>query len=291
MKETNNLLDLKDYKKEISMYKGYIEVNPTENEHAKLYETPTDNIFDALINQYVIIKNENDEIVDKFKWDGEKYVKLSYKQINNDYSGKVKPKNPPQELAFDMLQDKKTTVKVLTGRFGSGKTFLMVTTALQLVRDGKFDKIVWIRNNQEVKDTKALGALPGEAMSKLLPFAMPLADHAGGVNGLEYLVSQDKVNIEHLGWIRGRDFKHSIIMCSEAENLTKQHVQLLLGRVGEGSNLWLDGDFKQTDSVVFENNSGLYAAIDKLKGNKLFGYVNLEKTERSETAALADLLD
>lgn len=273
------------------MYKGYFDILPSEEDYAKLYENPTDNILKCYTNQYVLIKDITENIVDKFKWDGEKYAKLSYKQINNDYSGKIKPKNIQQELAFDMLQDKKTTVKVLTGRFGSGKTYLMVTTALQLVKDGKFDKIVWIRNNQEVKDTKALGALPGEAISKLLPFAMPLADHCGGVNGLEYLISQDKVNIEHLGWVRGRDFKNSIIMCSEAENLTKQHVQLLIGRVGEGSNLWLDGDFKQVDAKAFEENSGLYAAIDKLKGNRLFGYVNLEKTERSETAALADLLD
>lgn len=80
-------------------------------------------------------------------------------------------------------------------------------------------------------------------------------------------------------------------MCSEAENLTKEHVQLLIGRVGEGSNLWLDGDFKQTDSKVFEENNGLNIAIEKLKGHQLFGYVHLEKSERSETAALADLLD
>ena len=101
----------------------------------------------------------------------------------------------------------------------------------------------------------------------------------------------DKLEIEHLGWIRGRSFSNAIIMCSEAENLTKQHVQLLIGRVGKGSNLWLDGDFKQVDSKIFEENNGLRIAIEKLKGNKLFGYVNLEKSERSETAALADLLD
>lgn len=31
--------------------------------------------------------------------------------------------------------------------------------------------------------------------------------------------------------------------------------------------------------------------IERLRGNKLFGYVKLQKTERSKTAQLADLLD
>ena len=272
------------------MYKGYIETLYNDDKYQNLYNNINFNSFDCLTNQYLLVKNEQNDIVDRLKWNGDKYERLSYKLINNNYTGKIKPVNPQQDFAFDMLQDK-TTIKVLTGRFGSGKTFLMIATALQLITEGKFDKLVWVRNNQEVKDTKALGALPGEAMDKLLPFAMPIADHVGGVDGLELLVKQGKVEIEHLGWIRGRSFMNSIIMCSEAENLTKQHVQLLIGRVGKGSNLWLDGDFKQVDSKIFEENNGLRIAIDKLKGHKLFGYVNLEKSERSETAALADLLD
>lgn len=272
------------------MYKGYIEINQDDERYANLYHDITNNIFDCLTNQYLLV-TENGASSDRLKWSGTKYERLSYKQINNNYTGKIKPVNPQQELAFDMLQDKNITIKVLTGRFGSGKTFLMISTALQLISEGKFDKLVWVRNNQEVKDTKALGALPGEAFDKLLPFAMPIADHCGGIDGLELLIKQGKIEIEHLGWIRGRSFSNSIIMCSEAENLTKQHVQLLIGRVGKESNLWLDGDFKQVDSKVFEENNGLRIAIEKLKGNKLFGYVNLEKSERSETAALADLLD
>jgi PhoH-like ATPase len=120
---------------------------------------------------------------------------------------------------------------------------------------------------------------------------MPLADHCGGVDGLERLLDQGCVEIVHLGYLRGRDIKNSIIICSEAENLTKSHIQLLIGRVGEGSNLWLDGDLKQRDKAVFEKSAGLETMIDRLKGNKLFGYVKLVKTERSETARLADLLD
>ena len=272
------------------MYKGYIEVKPTQEEWAKLYEQPNDNIFNCLDNQYVIIHNDDGDY-DHFKWINGGYKKLSYKQINNSFVNKIKPRNVQQECAFDLLQDKNTTIKILTGRFGSGKTFLMAINALQLITDGKFEKIVWVRNNIGVKDTKDIGALPGTELEKLLPYVMPLADHVGGVNGIEMLMHQGKLEVQHLGFIRGRDIKNAIIICSEAENLTKQHVQLLIGRVGEGSNLWLDGDFKQTDSKVFEENNGLNLAIDKLKGHPLFGYVHLEKSERSETAALADLLD
>lgn len=272
------------------MYKGYIEIAHDDELYSQLYNDKTVNLYDSLINQYILVRDD-DRIVDRLKWTENGYVRLAYKYIDNNYTGKIKPVNPQQDLAFDMLQDSDTTIKVLTGRFGSGKTFLMIATALQLISDGKFDKLIWVRNNQEVKDTKALGALPGEAIDKLLPFAMPIADHVGGVDGLELLVKQNKIEIEHLGWIRGRSFSNAIIMCSEAENLTKQHVQLLIGRVGKGSNLWLDGDFKQVDSKIFEENNGLRTAIDKLKGHRLFGYVNLEKSERSETAALADLLD
>lgn len=272
------------------MYKGYIETISNEEQWGELYSNPTNNLYDCLENQYLIVNNDNGD-TDHFKWSNGSHKKLSYKTINNSFVSKIKPRNPQQICAFDLLQDKNTTIKILTGRFGSGKTFLMVANALQLLYENKFDRIVWVRNNVNVKDTKDLGALPGTEFEKLLPFVMPLADHVGGVDGIEMLIRQGKLEVQHLGFIRGRDIKNSIIICSEAENLTKQHVQLLIGRVGEGSNLWLDGDFKQTDSKVFEENNGLNIAINKLKGHSLFGYVHLEKSERSETSALADLLD
>ena len=256
-----------------------------------IYSESTKNIFDCLENEYVYIVSPSTENYDILKWTDGKYKKLAYKTINNNFVDKIKPRNIQQQMAFDLLQSKTETIKVITGRFGSGKTFLMVANALQAIHDNKFEKIVWVRNNVGVKDTKDIGALPGNTIDKIFPYVMPLADHVGGVGGIEMLMRQGKLEVQHLGFIRGRDIKNSIILCSEAENLTKQHVQLLIGRVGEGSSLWLDGDFKQVDSKIFEENSGLNIAIDKLKGNKLFGFVHLEKSERSETAALADLLD
>ena len=190
-----------------------------------------------------------------------------------------------------MLYNQDITVKFLAGKFGTGKDYLMSSAAIDLVEKGKYNKIVWVRNNIEVKNSKPIGHLPGDYNDKLLPFAMPLADHLGGVDGLEIMMNQGKIELVHLGFIRGRDIRDSIIMCSEAENMTKEHIQLLLGRVGEGSSLWVNGDYKQVDGEVFVKNSGLIIAVNKLKGHPRFGYVKLLKTERSETAAMADLLD
>lgn len=273
-------------------YYGFRDAVMSDDEMSEFYSSKrNENTYGCLQNEYLVLKNEDGQVCDQFKWNGTHYIKVPYKQVNTRFIGKVKPRNLQQQLALDMLYDQDITVKVLVGKFGTGKDYLMTSAAVDQLERGKFDKIVWVRNNIEVKNSKPIGHLPGDYKDKLLPFAMPLADHLGGVEGLEYMLSNNKVELVHLGFIRGRDIKNSIIMCSEAENMTKEHIQLLLGRVGEGSSLWINGDYKQVDGDVFMKNSGLIIAVDKLKGHPRFGFVKLLKTERSETAAMADLLD
>ena len=277
--------------KNLDEYTGYKDVTLSDEEMSYFYLHTNENMYDSLLNEYLIIRKSDGEVVDYRKWNGEEYSALSYKQIKSNFNGRVKPRNPQQVLAFDMLQNSNETIKIISGKFGSGKDFLMIANALKLIEDGKFDKLLYVRNTIGVKDAEEIGYLPGDKFSKLLPFAMPLADHLGGESGLELKMMEGTVDIEHLGYIRGRDIKNTIIYVSEAENLTKEHVQLLIGRVGEGSALWMNGDFKQTDSALFRMNNGLLSAVQKLAGNEKFGYVQLLKTERSETAAMADLLD
>ena len=272
-------------------YLGFKEVTLSDEELALIYQkTPSYNLG-CLQNEYLVVHNENGEIADHFRWDGSQFVQVPFKQISSRFGGKVKPRNTQQRLAIDMLYNPEITINMLGGKFGTGKTFIMAATAMDLLEKGKFDKLVYVRNNIEVKDSKPIGHLPGTANEKLMPFAMPLADHIGGVDALELMINQGRIEIVHFGQIRGRDLKNSIIMCSEVENMTKEHIQLLIGRVGEGSVLWLDGDVKQVDMEVFRVNSGMQIALERLKGHRRFGYVKFLKTERSETAAMADLLD
>ena len=277
--------------KNVDEYSGYKDVTLSDEEMSNFYLHTDNNIFGCVLNEYLIIRKSDGEVVDYRRWNGYEYTALSWKQVNSHFLGKIKPRNPQQVLAFDMLQNKDETIKVISGKFGSGKDYIMIANALKLIEDGKYEKLLYVRNAVGVKDAQEIGYLPGDKNSKLRPYAMVLADHLGGETGLDMQIMSGNIEIEHLGYIRGRDIKNTIIYCSEAENLTKEHVQLLIGRVGDGSTLWMNGDFKQTDSHIFRINNGLLSTVQKLAGHEKFGYVRLEKTERSETAAMADLLD
>ena len=267
------------------------EVQLSNDELAVFYSTGAIKL-DAHENQYIMIKNEEGKIVDKYRCYDGRLVRVPFKVIRSDFSGEIKPRNLEQECALDMLNLDSASVKVLTGRYGSGKTFLMLSCAIEALNSGKFDKIVYVRNNIGVRDTMELGSLPGDEIDKLYPYLMPLADKVGGKFYLDKMLEDGEIEPIHLGYLRGRDLKNCLIYCTEAQNLTTDHVKLLLGRVGEGSELWLDGDFKaQVDKKVFQNDNGLRSLIEHLSGNPHFVYVNLEKSERSPVAALADLLD
>lgn len=148
----------------------------------------------------------------------------------------ITPRNAEQVCAIDLLHDNNKTVKLITGRWGSGKTMMLVTAALEALNKGKFERIIWLRNNVDVANTKDLGALPGEVNDKLLPFLGPFIDHAGKAK-VECMLNNGLLVIEPLQSLRGRNFQNTLIMCSEAENLTKSHLQLIIARAADGSEV------------------------------------------------------
>ena len=275
----------------MEQYTGYKDLVLTDAQMSQLYTDGRIDGVDFLENEYAIIRNEAGDIVDKVIYSKGTLQQIRYATFKNNYTGVMKPRNEHQELAFDMLKDKDITVKLITGTWGTGKTMALVVAALEAIQNGDYEKIIWVRNNVQVKDTDQLGALPGDQWDKMLPYLGPFCDHVGGEEGVHLLVGNNKLEVIPLGFLRGRNIANSIIICSEAENLTKEHIQLLLGRVAEGSALWLDGDVRQRDKVAFEKSKGLETMIERLKGEELFGYVHLVKSERSATARLADKLN
>lgn len=272
------------------LYKGWKEWTPTPNQLEIFYQTG-ETPFPMKENEFIIIRDSSGAVIDKRCFQKDTYRPIKYVTYDNIFTGKIKARNDYQSLAMDMLADKNPKIKVIRGVYGSGKDLLMLSQALTNLKNGKFAKIVYVRPNVTVKDVPDIGALPGTAEEKLFWTLGPIFDKVGGDTGLSALSRNGQFEIVPLVYIRGRSFENSIIYVSEGQNMTTEIAKLVIGRVGEGSELWINGDTHQSDKKVFDRDNGISKMVERLSGNKLFSYVYLPITERSDVANLANLLD
>lgn len=92
---------------------GYLNVYMSDDDLSEFYKNIGCNKFGCCINEYIILRNLKGDVIDKYKWNGSMFEPISYRVINNDFFGKVRPRNIQQELAFDLLQDYRTPVEEL----------------------------------------------------------------------------------------------------------------------------------------------------------------------------------
>ena len=86
----------------------------------------------------------------------------------------------------------------------------------------------------------------------------------------------------------GIDATNQFIIIDEAQNLTPHEIKTVISRAGEGTKVVLTGDPYQIDSPYLDSSSnGLSYAVERMKGQEIFGHVTLTKNERSGLASLA----
>lgn len=265
---------------------GWGKYYPSEKDMALLYADPKMNVLKCIINEYAEIY-DNSGLKDVLTWTGQEYRSLKYKEIKNDFLGQtIRPLNIEQKMAFDLLQNPNIPVKLLTGVPGSGKDFLMFLHAWDLVKSGKKDKIVYVRNLVPFKDAPEIGFLEGSLQRKIEWGLGPIASILGE-EGLKMAEEAGQIEPVNLGFIRGMSWDNVILYVSEGQNITGGGYKLLVSRCGKNSELWINGDTLQTDGKKFESNNGIERMLGAWSGNKLFGTVKLLKTERSQVAELA----
>ena len=267
---------------------GWGKYYPTEQEMAMLYTDPKINILKCKVNEFAEIYEES-TLKDILFWNGHEYRKLKYKDFTAPTGEHISPRNIEQKMYLDLLQNDEIPIKLCIGRFGTGKSMFAETWAAHQLQYGKYDKIVFVKNNLDVKGAGKLGILPGDEIDKQYPWLRQIEDHLGPQLFEQYL-NEGKLEPAHLSTLRGRDLKNCIILVDEAENLLTTNIQLLLGRVAENSQIIFCADIKQCD-YKDQKMSGVPKLIEGLAGNPLFGMVKLVKSERSQVAATADLLD
>lgn len=94
--------------------------------------------------------------------------------------------------------------------------------------------------------------------------------------------------ITPISYIRGRSIVKVFFIVDEAQNLTPHEVKTIITRAGEGTKIVFTGDIFQIDHPYLDSQTnGLAFIIERMKGQKVYAHVNLEKGERSELAELA----
>jgi PhoH-like ATPase len=208
----------------------------------------------------------------------------------------IKPKNVEQRCAIDLLMRDEVKLICLTGQAGTGKTLLALATGLRKVFDeSQFSKILVSR--PIVPLGRDIGYLPGSKEEKLYHWMQPIYDNLEYLcdslgnepsETLKWVMDSKKVEMEAVTYIRGRSLPKMFIIIDEAQNLTPHEVKTIISRAGEGTKVVLAGDPSQIDNPYLDKDSnGLTYTISRFSNQPIFGHILLEKTERSELAALA----
>jgi predicted ribonuclease YlaK len=248
-------------------YDGYKEVYLDEEEMAEFYSNPYTNIYDLLINQYLLIyEKETGNCVDQVRWDGTSYRRLNYNTFTSKWFGDVKPMRGDiyQTLAADSLTNNKITM--IKGPAGSGKTYLSLGFLMHKLERNKIDRIIVFCNTVATKNSAKLGYYPGTKDEKLLDSQIGnlLISKFGGRVAVEQMIIEEKLVLLPMADIRGYDTSgmRAGIYISEAQNLDIDLMKLTLQRIGEDSICIIDGDCKtQVDDIHFAgSNNGMRRA-------------------------------
>jgi PhoH-like ATPase len=211
----------------------------------------------------------------------------------------IKPRNAEQAFAIHAALKPEIKLVSIQGVAGTGKTLLALAAALEQKREYKQ---IYLARPIVPLSNKDIGFLPGDIKSKVNPYMEPLWDNLKFIQNQyhesdkEYskiteMVSQEKLVITPLAYIRGRSLSNICFIVDEAQNLTPHEVKTIITRAGENTKIIFTGDIYQIDTPYLDSQSnGLSTLIDRLKDNELYAHITLEKGERSELANLANLL-
>lgn len=165
------------------------------------------------------------------------------------------------------------------GPAGTGKTYLAVAHAVNLLLTGQVERIILSRPALEAGER--IGFLPGDLKEKVDPFLRPLYDALHDMMHADYVerrMAAGDIEIAPIAFMRGRTLARAAVILDEAQNATAAQMKMFLTRLGEGAHMAITGDPSQTDLPAGEM-SGLADALGVLSGVKGVAEVRFEASD------------
>jgi phosphate starvation-inducible PhoH-like protein len=211
-------------------------------------------------------------------------------------------KSEKQSTYINLLESARPSIVVAHGPAGTGKTKLAVQVGMWKLFNKEVDKIVLTRPTVPV-DNEQHGFLPGTLNDKMRPWLLPIEDAIRDSPNYKHttlnkLILDGRIEIAPLGFMRGRTFHRSWVICDEAQNCTPSQILMILTRAGKDTKIVISGDTSQNDRG--RQTDGLSDLIDKLNGfpagidashYNTFGRVDFENVDVQRSQTVRDVLD
>jgi phosphate starvation-inducible protein PhoH and related proteins len=196
---------------------------------------------------------------------------------------KVEPKTSNQAKFIKAINDSGKQIVIGSGIAGTGKTFLALSSALNLLK-GKNDytEIIIYKSVAQLKGEEQ-GYLPGDQKDKLAYTYLSYYDQIKRLiskESFEKMVEMEFIKIYPLGSIRGMSMSpNRIVIVDEFQNLSIDNGHTVVTRMEEGSKLIITGDIYQRDRANKSDNALQYMTTHYKGVDKSIGIVEFTKDD------------
>ena len=189
----------------------------------------------------------------------------------------IKPRGNNQNSYISNMS--KYEVNFGVGPAGTGKTYLAVAKAVEMLVNEDVKKIILIR--PAVEAGEKLGFLPGDLSQKVDPYLRPLYDALYEMLGFEQVVrllEKEILEVAPLAYLRGRTLNNAFIIMDESQNTSVDQMKMFLTRMGFGSYAVINGDMTQID-LPKNIESGLSHVLKVLDGLDDIGFTTFNSRD------------
>lgn len=183
-----------------------------------------------------------------------------------------------QKIAKQLIRDNQ--IVIVTGRAGSGKSLVCAQTALDFLMKKECNNLYVTRAAIEVGNS--LGFLPGSLEDKFNPYLEAFVENLHKCyerTKIDDFVKNKKIMAYPVQFIRGKTID-DVLICEEAQNLTKEEMLAILTRLGKHGKIIINGDLEQRD--IKSSYTGLDYAIELSKKIEGIEYIKLKENHRSD---------
>ena len=180
--------------------------------------------------------------------------------------GRINPRGANQKRYVQRILNSDISFGV--GPAGTGKTYLAVAAAVDLLERNEIQRILLVR--PAVEAGEKLGFVQGDLSQQIDPYLRPLYDALYEMLGFEKvakLIERQIIEVAPLAYMRGRTLNHSFVILDEAQNTTPEQMKMFLTRLGFGSRAVITGDVTQVD-LPRGQQSGLSHALRVIENIK-----------------------